>query len=56
MSCIVGMPINLKVVMEGNNIKVTTNNTYDDTIIQINTVNNLTLMEEELLTISAEVD
>ena len=55
MSCIVGMPKNLKVAMEGNNIKVTTNNTYDDTIIQINTVNNLTLMEEEVLRISGDM-
>ena len=54
MSCIVGMPKNLKVTMEGNNIKITPNNTYDDAIIQINTVNNLTLMEEEVLKIPGD--
>ncbi len=54
MSCIVGMPINLNVEVDGNNIHIQTNKPLENASIQINTVNNLTLMEEEVLKISGD--
>jgi hypothetical protein len=52
MNCIVGMPVNLKVEVDGNIIHVKTGKPKENASIQINTVNNLTLMEEEVLKIS----
>ena len=52
MNCIVGMPINLTVEMVDNNIQIQSKNPVENGSIQINTVNNLTLIEEEVLTIS----
>jgi hypothetical protein len=52
MNCIVGMPVNLNVEVDGNLIHVKTGKPLEETSIQINTVNNLTLMEEEVLKIS----
>ncbi|MBC8181514.1 hypothetical protein H8E88_10365 [candidate division KSB1 bacterium] len=54
MSCIIGMPINLNVELDGNNIHIQTNKPLENVSIQINTVNNLTLMEEEVLKISGD--
>lgn len=52
MNCIVGMPANLKVEVVVNNIQIQSTNPVENASIQINTVDNLTLMEEEVLTIS----
>jgi hypothetical protein len=52
MNCIVGMPANLNVEVDGNIIHVKAANPFDNASIQINTVNNLTFIEEEVLTIS----
>jgi hypothetical protein len=52
MNCIVGMPVNLNVEFDGNIIHVKTGKPLDNASIQINTVNNLTLMEEKVLKIS----
>jgi len=52
MSCIVGFPTNLNVTIEGENIRINTANPVSDATIQINTVNNLTMMEEEALSFS----
>jgi hypothetical protein len=54
MSCIIGMPINLNVEVDGNNIHIQANKLLENASIQINTVNNLTLMEEEVLKISGD--
>jgi len=53
MSCIVGMPKNLKVKVNGDSIYVESNKPLENTTIQINIVNNLTLMEEDVVKISA---
>jgi hypothetical protein len=47
MSCIVGMPVNLEVDVDGDRILIRTRRLLKNASIQINTVNNLTLMEEE---------
>jgi hypothetical protein len=52
MNCIVGMPVNLSVEVEENIIHVRASKSLENSSIQINTVNNLTLMEEEFLKIS----
>ncbi len=50
MNCIVGMPENLRVEADKNIISVGVTNSLENTSIQINTVNNLTFLEEEVLT------
>ena len=52
MSCIVGMPKNLQVEEGDVVLRISAENPLDNASIQINTVNNLTMMEEEALTIS----
>jgi hypothetical protein len=52
MSCIVGFPNNLDISINGDNVKVMTINPISNASIQINTVNNLTMMEENNLNIS----
>jgi hypothetical protein len=52
MNCIVGMPVNLQAEVEGNLIRIQLKNPLKNASIQINTVNNLTLMEEEVLMLS----
>jgi hypothetical protein len=52
MSCIVGMPKNLQVERSGDVLLISALNPLEDASIQINTVDNLTMMEEEILTIS----
>jgi hypothetical protein len=54
MSCIVGMPDNLQVEVDGKMITINTNKPMENASIQINTVNNLTFMEEEVLKISGD--
>lgn len=51
MNCIVGMPKNLIVEVDENNINIKSANPLNNASIQINTVNNLTLLEEEALTL-----
>jgi hypothetical protein len=53
-SCIVGMPENLKVELDGNIIHIQIKKPVENASIRINTVNNLTLMEEEVLKISGD--
>ena len=58
-SCIIGMPENLKVQKEEETLRIEVNQPMENTTIQINTVNNLTLLEEEVLTLpgsGGEVD
>jgi len=52
MSCIVGMPKNLKVEKGDGVLNISASNPLDNASIQINTVDNLSMMEEEVLTIS----
>jgi hypothetical protein len=54
MSCVIGMPENLKVEVEGDDLRIQVLNPLEDAVIQINSVNNLTMMEEEETTISGE--
>ncbi len=49
LSCIVGMPENLKVEQEGEALRITVIKPVENASIQLNTVNNLTWMEEEVL-------
>ena len=49
MSCIIGIPVNLKVEMDGENIKIEATRPIENASIHINTVNNLTMMEEEVV-------
>jgi len=59
MNCIVGMPQNLDVKIDGDVLKINAAKPLDDGSLQINTVNNLTLMEEEVLSLpgnSGDVD
>jgi len=48
-SCIVGMPENLKVEKDGEMLRIDARRPLDNASIHINTVNNLTMMEEEVL-------
>ncbi len=48
-SCIIGMPENLKVEREGETLHIRVINPIEDAVIHINTVNNLTMMEKEVL-------
>jgi len=49
MSCIIGMPQKLKVNRQDQKLKIMVEDPADDASIHIHTVNNLTLMEEEVL-------
>jgi hypothetical protein len=51
MSCIVGMPKNLKADCDGNTIRIEAEHPLANAELHINTVDNLTLMEEEGLKI-----
>ncbi len=51
MSCIVGFPENLLIERDGDILRIEVTNPLDNTSIQINTVDNLTLLEEEALKI-----
>jgi hypothetical protein len=58
LSCIVGMPENLRVEDDDGLLRISIEDALENASIQINTVDNLTMMEEEVLTIagsSAEV-
>jgi hypothetical protein len=55
MSCIVGFPVNLDVAVEGGTINVRSADPSAGTTIQINMVNNLTMMEEEVLTLPGTI-
>jgi hypothetical protein len=50
-SCIIGMPRNLNVVKSDSVLNISTANPLDRAALQINTVNNLSMMEEEFMTI-----
>lgn len=52
MSCIIGMPRNLQVEKNGETLHVSAQNPIANGSIQVNTVNNLTMMEEEVLKLS----
>jgi hypothetical protein len=47
MSCVVGMPENLKVDQADGSLKIRVTKPVDGSRIQINTVDNLNMMEEE---------
>ncbi len=49
MSCVVGMPENLKVVRDGDVLKIKARKPLANSTICVNTVNNLTMAEEEVL-------
>ena len=48
MACIVGLPVNLKVESNGENLQIQAKEPIENASIHINPVNNLTMMEEEL--------
>ncbi len=48
-SCIIGMPENLKVERDGDLLRIEAARPLGEASIQINTVNNLTMMEEEVI-------
>ena len=48
MSCIVGLPVNLKVERNGEKLQIQAREPIENASIHINTVNNLTMMEEEV--------
>ena len=48
-SCIIGMPENLKVERDGDLLRIEATRPLGEASIQINTVNNLTMMEEEVI-------
>ncbi len=52
MSCIVGLPVNLKVESNGERLQIQAREPIENASIHINTVNNLTMMEEEVLKLS----
>ena len=52
MSCVVGMPRNLAVEQIGGSLNIKVTNPIAETSIQINTVHNLTMMEEEKMNFS----
>ena len=52
MSCIIGMPENLKVEKNGQILHIHANRPLKNATIHINTVNNLTMMEQEILKFS----
>ena len=52
MSCIVGFPVNLKVERNGGKLQIQAREPIESASIHINTVNNLTMMEEEVLKLS----
>ncbi|HPG38070.1 MAG TPA: hypothetical protein PLP19_06300 [bacterium] len=52
MSCIIAMPKNLQVDKQGNTLNIKAVKPLDNSFIQINTVNNLTMMEEEKMKIT----
>ena len=52
MSCVVGMPKNLKVNQEDGSLKIRVTNPIENSRIQINTVDNLNMMEEEKMELS----
>ena len=52
MSCVVGMPKNLKVNQADGSLKIRVTNPIDNSRIQINTVDNLNMMEEEKMELS----
>ena len=51
-SCVVGMPENLKVDRADGSLKIRVTNPIDNSRIQINTVDNLNMMEEEKMELS----
>jgi hypothetical protein len=51
MSCIVGMPVNLKADFDGKTVRIEARRPLADCEIQVNTVDNLSMMEEEGLKI-----
>ena len=51
-SCVVGMPENLKVNQADGSLKIRVTNPIDNSRIQINTVDNLNMMEEEKMELS----
>ena len=53
MAVVVGMPANLRVVRQGDSLHVDVRHAIEDARIQINTVDNLTMMEEERLDLPA---
>jgi len=55
MSCIVALPKNLVVDKQGNTLHIKAEKPLDNSFIQINTVNNLTMMEEEKLKITGNI-
>jgi len=52
MSCVVGMPKNLKVDQTDGSLKIRVTNPIENSRIQINTAHNLTMMEEEKMELS----
>ena len=52
MSCVVGMPKNLKVNQADGSLKIRVTNPIENSRIQINTVDNLNMMEEEKMELS----
>ena len=59
MSCIIGMPRNLQVKKDANVLHISSRVPVENSSIHINTVNNLTMMEEEIVVLpgsSGDVD
>ena len=54
MSCVVGFPSCLKAVTEGRQLRISTSVAPENSSIRINTVNNLTWLEEERLELPGE--
>ncbi len=53
-SCIIGLPENLIVKRDGDKLHIQLMNPIEGAEIQVNTVNNLTMMEEEVLTLPGD--
>jgi hypothetical protein len=51
MSCIVGMPENLEAASDGKTLRINAKRPLADAEIHVNTVDNLTMMEEEAMKI-----
>ena len=49
MAVVVGMPANLRVSQQGDSLRIDVRHSLDESVIHINTVDNLTMMEEHRL-------